>query len=215
MKEKNNFSITLILIIINAIIFAVFYIWSFFDENIFNFIALQPALILHGQFLWTLVTHMFMHANIPHLFINMLSLMFLGSFSERLIGKKRFLWFYLISGIFAAVTFILFALIFHADMNTSAVGASGAIFAIGGLLAVLTPRMKVYILFIPIAMPLWFGITISLALMWILSLAAGIPIGNTAHLGGFIAGLVYGFFLRIRYRKKIQRLDHYFRHMQR
>ncbi len=209
--QKKELSATLIIMIVNAIIFAVFYIWSFFNENIFNFIALQPSLILHGQYLWTLVTHMFMHANIPHLLVNMLSLMFLGGFTERLIGRKRFVLFYIISGIFAGIVFILFALIFKTDLNASAVGASGAIFAIGGLLAVLTPKMKVYIFFIPIPMPMWLGIAISLALMWVLSLTAGIPIGNSAHLGGLIAGLAYGFFIRIKHRKKVAVLDRHFR----
>jgi membrane associated rhomboid family serine protease len=92
-----------------------------------------------------------------------------------------------------------------------AVGASGAIFGLGGMLAVITPQMPVYILFIPIAMPMWLGVIISLALLWILSVVAGLPIGNLAHLGGLLAGLVYAFYLRKKYRRFFDIVSNHFR----
>jgi membrane associated rhomboid family serine protease len=221
-KIKKGLSGTLILIIINVIIFFVAYPLSFVYENILQHVAIQPATILQGQYLWTIITSMFMHASIFHIFVNMLSLMFIGSFAERLIGKKRFIIFYLISGIIAGLFFVFLALIprdfnsiitafLQQDLNSMAVGASGAIFAIAGLLAVLTPKIKVYIMFIPIPMPLWLGITIMLAGLWTISIIAGIPIGNTAHLGGLLVGLGYGFYLRKKHARKVKMLDRYFR----
>ena len=75
--------------------------------------------------------------------------------------------------------------------NVIGIGASGAIFAIGGALAVLVPRVPVYILFIPIAMPLWVAILIFFLLSF---LFAGVA--WQAHLGGVLAGVIAGFILR-------------------
>jgi membrane associated rhomboid family serine protease len=139
----------------------------------------------------------------------MFSLLFLGGFLERIIGKKRFIWIFMVSGIVGSLLYILnFYLTGNGDIP--AVGASGAIFGLGGMLAVITPRMPVYIMFIPIAMPMWVGVTLSLALLWFLSIAAGLPIGNLAHLGGLIAGLGYAVYLRTKYKRRFDMISHYF-----
>jgi membrane associated rhomboid family serine protease len=210
-KRGRGLSVTLTLIIINAAIFFIAYPLSLINENLLQYLAIQPASILQGQYLWTIITSMFMHASIMHIFVNMLSLMFIGSFAEKLIGRKRFTLFYLISGIIASLFFVFLSfLFFKQDLNAMAVGASGAIFAIAGLLAVLTPKIKVYIMFIPIPMPLWIAVIIMLAALWIISILAGIPIGNTAHLGGLLTGVAYGFYLRKKHKKKVAMLDRYF-----
>jgi len=202
-------SITFWLIAANFFAFLVLLAVSFKNPNAMIAVAIQPSSILHGKYLWTLITSMFMHGSPTHLFVNMLSLLFLGSFLERILGRKRFFWFYMIAGIFAALFFVAIAAMTGIDLDAYAVGASGAIFGIGGLLAVLTPKLPVYIMFIPIAMPMWFGIALSLAVMWLVSAFAGLPIGNTAHLGGLIAGLVYGFYLRRRYPRRIKLLNRF------
>ncbi|GAH36435.1 unnamed protein product, partial [marine sediment metagenome] len=70
---------------------------------------------------------------------------------EKIIGKKRFLYFYIISGIFAGLLFIILSYFFgNTELGArifgspimSAVGASGAIFAIAGLFMVMTPKLK-------------------------------------------------------------------------
>lgn len=211
-KKREFYNFTLILIALNFLFFLLTLILQYiYGEVILENIAIQPSFILKGEKLWTIFTSMFMHANLMHLFVNMMSLLFLGSFLERLIGSKRFLFIYIVSGIVASLAFVFFALVFKSDLNVPAVGASGAIFGIGGILAVLTPRLPVFILFIPIAMPMWFGIVLMLALMWIVSAIVGLPIGNTAHLGGFVAGLIYGFYLRIKYKRRVAILDRIFR----
>lgn len=211
-KTKSNFyNITLILIALNVIFFIVMLILQYNYSNAFENVAIQPSYILQGQKLWTIVTSMFMHGGLAHLFVNMISLLFIGSFLERLIGSKKFLFIYIIAGIVASLAFVFLALAFGGNLTIPAVGASGAIFGIGGVLAVLTPKLPVYIMFIPIAMPMWLGLVLLLVVMWLVSAAVGLPIGNTAHLGGFIAGLIYGFYLRIKYKKKVALLDKYFR----
>lgn len=150
-----------------------------------------------------------MHAGIGHLFVNMVSLMFIGSFVEKLIGKKRFISLYFIGGLFAGLFFVLIALATGSDLNVYAVGASGAIFALGGLLAVLTPRLPVLVFFV-IPMPMWAAMGFLMFGLWALSLGLGLPIGNTAHLGGLIVGLGYGFYLKRRFPRKTAMISKYF-----
>ena len=212
-RIRKRVSVTLILIFLNLIFFLVTYP-SFLkakscEETLCKYVALTPYYVLHSYRLWTIITSMFVHAGFLHLFVNMISLFFLGSFLERLIGKKRFIFIYFASGILASLFFIAFSLL--SDSKVPAVGASGAIFGLGGVLAILTPRLPVYIMFIPVPMPLWLGIVIMLVLLWIVSALHNLPIGNTAHLGGLIAGLLYGLYLRKKYKRKVAILDRYFR----
>jgi len=179
------------------------------DINAFSFIALMPATVLGGHNLWTFLTSMFMHAGFGHLLVNMISLMFIGSFVEKLVGKKRFIGLYFIGGLFAGVLFVLIAFFTGMDLNVYAVGASGAIFALGGLLAVLTPRLPVLVFFI-IPMPMWAAMGVLMFGLWALSLGLGLPIGNTAHLGGLIVGLGYGFYLKKKFPRKTKMISKYF-----
>jgi membrane associated rhomboid family serine protease len=202
-----DISITFKILLLNLLFFLLVVTISYGNPTFIKYIALTPIDIIAGNNLWTLITNMFMHADIFHLFMNMVSLMFLGSFLERVIGRRRFLIFYLSAGIFAGLFFVFFAWLFAQNLESSAVGASGAIFGIAGMLAVLTPRLPVYIMFIPIAMPMWFAVILILSLLWFISAISGLPIGNTAHLGGLIAGLAYGFYLRKKYPRKVYLLN--------
>ena len=108
-----------------------------------------------------------------------------------------------------SVIFVLIALATGTDLNVYAVGASGAIFALGGLLAVLTPRLPVLVFFI-IPMPMWAAMGFLMFGLWALSFGLGLPIGNTAHFGGLIVGLGYGFYLKRRYPRKTAMIGKYF-----
>ena len=68
----------------------------------------------------------------------------------------------------------------------------------------LTPNLPVYVMFIPIPIKMKYAAPGMLILLWAISLAGNISIGNTAHLGGLIAGLIYGLFLRSKYKNKIK-----------
>ncbi len=208
---SQNFSWTNILIGINVLSFLSFLILAtIVNENLaISWVALMPATVLAGEKLWTFITSMFMHANLMHLSVNMISLWFIGNFVEKLIGKKRFLWLYLWGGLFSGLTFVLIALATGIDLNVYAVGASGAIFALGGALAVLTPKLPVLVFFV-IPMPMWAAMGFLLFGLWAMSLSLGLPIGNTAHLGGLIVGLGYGFYLKKKYPRKTQMISNYF-----
>jgi membrane associated rhomboid family serine protease len=136
---------------------------------------------------WQLFTSMFTHVSLIHLAVNMFSLYLLGSFLEPIVGRLRFLVFYVISGLAGS------ALIVWASAPAgSTVGASGAIFGLLGVLVVLFVRAGQ-----------------SLApLLPILLINAGITFfGNgiswQGHLGGFIGGLVVaGIFTSLRAERK-------------
>jgi len=214
-KKRRNFlsslSITSQIILVNVIVFLVLLPLGFLsDASKIGYVAIQPNNILHGQHLWTIITSVFVHAGFFHIFANMLSLFFAGRLIERILGKKRFFWFYIFSGIFAGLFFVLSALIFTNELGTYAVGASGALFALVGLLMVLTPNLPVFIMFIPIPIKMKYAAPLMLAVLWFISIAGNIPIGNTAHLGGLIAGLGYGVYLSLRYKKKIKYIRDYF-----
>ena len=202
-------SLTTNLIVLNVLFFIVMLFFS--GEFIGKFIALDPFYILKGKFLWTFVSSMFMHAGFFHLFVNMLSLFFVGSLIEQLLGRKRYFWFYLLSGIFAGFIYVGFYLLSgDLTLNVPAVGASGALFGLIGLLMVLTPNLKVYMMFIPIPIKMKYAAPGMLIVLWLVSIVGHLGIGNTAHLGGLIAGLIYGFYLKRKFPKKTKYISRRF-----
>ncbi len=146
--------------------------------------ALVPVLVAEGQ-AWRLVTSAFLHSGFAHLALNMLSLYFLGSFAEISFGRGRFLALYLVSGIAGGLAFLYFG-----DFTGAAVGASGAIFGLLGGVFGFTIRQGTFSTRNPIIRQLLVLTALNLFL------GATIPnVSNTAHVGGLVGGLVYGFLL--------------------
>jgi len=215
----SNLSLNNIFILINVVVFfALFpFLVSGAGETVIRYVAINPSLFLDG-FVWTLITSMFMHGSFGHLFVNMISMFFIGNFVERLIGRKRFFWFYMIAGIVAGLFFVGLAYVgqsfsfgesLFGGIDTFAVGASGALFGLGGLLAVLIPRLKVLVFFI-IPMPMWLAMIVLMFGLWFISASFGLPLGNTAHFGGLVVGVLYGFYLRKKYARKVKALNRMF-----
>src|SRR4030042_390846 len=123
-------------------------------------------------------------------------LYFFGTFLIRLVGTRDFLIIYFLGGIVGNIFFMLFAsIIGQRYLYISVIGASGAIFALGGALAMLTPRLRVFVFPIPVPMPLWVAV---LGGFIILSIIPGIA--WQGHLGGLVCGLLVGLVLRRRVR---------------
>lgn len=205
-----DWSVTWQLIAINILFFVVTEILIWANMISIDYLALKPANIFENYSVWTFFTSMFMHGGIFHLFVNMLSLLFIGNLLEKILGKKRYFWFYILSGLFAGVVFVLLSLVLPLDYNSFAVGASGAIFGLVGVLIFLTPNLPVYIFFIPIPIKIKYAAPGLLILLWLISLIGNVPIGNTAHLGGLIAGIIYGLILRFRFPKKVKYINQKF-----
>jgi rhomboid protease GluP len=146
--------------------------------------ALIPALVAQGE-VWRLITSVFLHSGIAHLGFNMLSLYFLGSFTEEAFGRSRFFALYLFSGVSGGLAYLYFG-----GFDQPAVGASGAIFGLlGGVLGYAYRRGT-----FSWQNPLIRQLLILLALN--LYLGFSIPnISNTAHLGGLAGGFVFGWLM--------------------
>lgn len=154
-RRKFHLSVNTILILINILMFIILSILIPTNPNFINYFGLNPSSILHGEYLWTLLTSMFSHVQFWHIAFNMISLFFVGILVERIIGPKRYLLFYLTAGLFAGLVFVLLAGFFgnsiigaklFGSSNIIGIGASGAIFGLIGLLAVLTPKNRVYLI---------------------------------------------------------------------
>jgi hypothetical protein len=142
---------------------------------------LNPLLVEERP--WTLVTHIFLHGSFEHFFFNMLFFVFFAPVLERKIGSSRFMIIFFISGIVAGLGWSLTSV-------SPAVGASGALMGVFGTLAVLMPRMKIYLFFF---LPLEMWMTVILfALIDFLMIGSGDMIAHTAHLSGLFFGLLAG-----------------------
>jgi membrane associated rhomboid family serine protease len=128
----------------------------------------------------------------------MITLYFFGSFLARLVGEARFLTLYFGGGVLGNILFIFLAYTLGIDFFATAVGASGAIFALGGALAVMRPKLRVFVFPIPVPLSLWAAVIGGFIVLSILSFF--LPIAWQAHLGGLVFGLVVGYFFRKRER---------------
>ncbi len=103
---------------------------GFGTENLVKFGAMVPILVTEEGEYYRIITAMFLHGGFLHLFSNSFVLYYIGAYMERLVGPKKYILVYMISGITAS----LFVLFLSSDVSVT-IGASGAIFGvIGGLL---------------------------------------------------------------------------------
>ncbi len=150
-----------------------------------SYLILNPVLVLDRP--WTLVTHIFLHGSFEHFFFNMLFFVFFGPVLERRIGSAKFMIIFFLAGIVAGLGW-------SATAVTPAVGASGALSGIFATLAVLMPRMKVYLFFF-IPLEMWMAV-IFFALIDFMLIGSGDMIAHTAHLSGLFFGLLAGYSLK-------------------
>jgi len=179
------------IIILNVLVFLMLQITSRVDPELYMGMILNLG-ISNGLFFekpWTIITYMFTQAEFMHLLANMLTLYFFGSFLIRVAGTRNFLWIYFVGGIIGG----LFVLAFSSLFTPPTIGASGAVFALGGALAVVAPKVKVFIFPIPVPMPLWIAVTIGFLILLPFSF-----ISWQGHLGGLLFGLLAGLYLRHR-----------------
>jgi membrane associated rhomboid family serine protease len=92
--------------------------------------ALVPGYVAVKHEYWRMLTTMFLHASLWHIFFNMLALWMIGEYVESVLGHVKFLVMYLITGLAGSALLVAIA-----PVGTLAVGASGAIFGIFGALA--------------------------------------------------------------------------------
>ena len=169
-----------------------------FTGQVIEMPGLQPTLI---PVYFTLITSMFMHGGIAHIFGNMLFLWIFGDNIEDRLGHVRYLIFYLVCGVLAGLAHVFVTAVTAADQASLLVpslGASGAISGVLGGYLLLFPTNRVIVILswfvtpVPafVAIGLWFVFQLisGLGMLGSGSKAGGVAYG--AHVGGFIAGLV-------------------------
>ncbi len=148
----------------------------------------------------TLLTSMFMHGGLMHIFGNMLYLWIFGDNVEHRFGHFWFLIFYLVSGLFASLAQVML----DPDSVIPTLGASGAIFGVLGAYLVLFPRnqIKVIVMYYVVSLPAMVVIGIWAVLQMFMTWGSLFAIEQTggvayaAHLGGLVAGVVMGLIAR-------------------
>jgi membrane associated rhomboid family serine protease len=170
----------LVIIAINI----VFFLATSIQGRLIDTLGLAPSLFLQRP--WTIVTAMFVHANLTHILGNMLTLYFFGRVFYQIVGQNRFLAVYFIGGLLGNVAFMLL----NMSSGGSVIGASGAIYAVAGALVVLMPKLRVMMWFIA-PMPLWIVVLIFFVL-W--SFVPGVA--WQAHMGGLVTGLIAGYIFK-------------------
>jgi membrane associated rhomboid family serine protease len=149
----------------------------------------------------TLITSMFMHGGIAHIFGNMLYLWIFGDNIEDRIGHFRYLIFYLICGVLAGLAHVFSTAVFAGNelsLLVPSLGASGAISGVLGAYLLLFPTKRVTVLLswfvtqVPafVAIGLWFVFQLISGLGMLGSGSQQGGVAYAAHIGGFIAGLV-------------------------
>jgi membrane associated rhomboid family serine protease len=188
--------VTWLLILTNILVFVVEISGGDNDAQILaGAFGVTPTLLLGGSPaglpppVLTLVTYMFLHANIGHIFGNMIFLWVFGDDVEEALGRGRFLLFYLLCGVIGAVVFVASDPQFQGPL----IGASGAISGVVIAYVMLRPCAKVTVLFavIPLRISAYWVIGI-FALTQLINLesAGKSDVAYWCHLGGMIAGAV-------------------------
>lgn len=162
---------------INIGVFAVTALSGLFGFPLKYLLALYPG----GYDIIGLFTHMFAHDNLIHVAMNMLALVSVGPLVENLMPSKRFLTYYILMGLVAAITHMLLV-----SSSAPMLGASGAISGVVGYFCMKYPNMR-------FAFP-------PMSAKWVLRLFVGLSlaavfmgwapqVAHWAHLGGFFAGI--------------------------
>ena len=178
--ERNAFVapvMTYLLIAVNALIFLLTtgqkpYVWG----------ASHHEFIIHGGEYYRLVSSMFLHANLGHVFFNMLALFMTGNMLERYIGHAKFLAIYFTGGLAGSITSTVM------NTNVASLGASGAVFAVFGAAFLFSRRYDA--LLDEAARKQFRQAGGAILLNFINGVRPGSGIDNLAHLGGLVGGVI-------------------------
>ncbi len=144
---------------------------------------------------WTLFTYMFTHADFWHLFWNMVLFYFMSQIFFTIMGEKKMLYLYVMSGISGGALMLILGLIFpHAFGYSILIGASAAVLGVGAVMAIYSPDFRVFLFgaFEVKYKYFYLGIFV-LNTIIDFSINTG---GKISHMGGALFGVIYGYYLR-------------------
>jgi membrane associated rhomboid family serine protease len=185
--------VTWLLILANVLVFLVALGGSDVDTQVIaNALGVIPAALVGGVTpapVLTLVTYMFVHANLSHIFGNMIFLWVFGDDVEEALGRWRFLLFYLLCGVIGALAFVASDPTFQGPL----IGASGAISGVIVGYVMFRPCAKVTVLLgiIPLRISAFWVIgAFVLTQLWNLEATGKSDVAYWCHFGGMLAGAV-------------------------
>lgn len=151
---------------------------------------------------WQPLSYMFLHSGLGHIFSNMFGLVIFGSAIEAYMGSKRFFWYYILTGVGAALfysglnyyeatTYLFDSDPYNDLLRTPMVGASGAIFGLLVAFGVLFPNVELMLLFFPFPIKAkYFVVLYGLYEIYAGTNGLETNVAHFAHVGGLIAGFV-------------------------
>jgi membrane associated rhomboid family serine protease len=179
------------LIIANAVMFVATLVYP----PIIQYLGLSPELVVERQWLWQLVTYLFLHGSAVHILLNMLGIWMFGVELERLWGTRQFVKYYAITGIGAGLTVMAVGLL-PLDWAVQTyrgvtIGASGALYGLLVAFAFYYPDRPLLMFFLfPIPAKYFVMIVGAVALFSSLGDRGG-NVAHVTHLGGIVVGYVY------------------------
>ena len=177
------------LIISNSAIFLLLWIFGSTEPaRLFRqLFALTPADVVRGM-VWQPVTYLFLHEGFFHVLFNMLFLWFFGRDLEEIWGTQKFLKFYFFCGVGAGL-FVVLANFLFGNPNIPTVGASGAIYGVMLVAAVLWPDRIIIFYIFPIKLKYFVMIMAAIAFFGLRDLNSGVS--DVAHLSGMGFGYMF------------------------
>jgi membrane associated rhomboid family serine protease len=166
---------------------------QFFGMNVLGWFALVPSSFVFEHRYWQLFTYAFLHADVMHLFLNLMMLAFIGGELEAAWGTTRFLRFYFFCSVSAGLLYLVLQLFASqgTGLHIPMVGASGAIY--GLLMAyglIFGERVLLFMMLFPMKAKYFVWILAGIELMSTVFSSHG-GLAGAAHLGGMAAGFGY------------------------
>jgi len=158
--------------------------------------GLIPSAVTHGLRIWQPFTYMFLHGGLLHILLNMLMLWMFGRDLELMWGKRRFLNYFFLCGAGAGIIEVLVKTIpvffGKPPSDIPTIGASGAIFGILIANAVLFPDRRIWLLPLPVTIPMRPYVAVMAAIEFFGTLGTGGDgVAHICHLGGMLVGYIY------------------------
>ncbi len=176
--------VTISIIVLNCLFY---FLEEMFVRNYWMVFGNSYVLLAEGQW-YRLLTSMFSHASVQHLASNAIAIYGVGQILERVLGKVRFLSYYLLCGILGGLFSSGLHFLFRDPVIS--IGASGAAFGLFGIFLMLSLRGNIR------GVPIW-RIALYLGLNFIYGFLNG-TVDNFGHLGGLIIGLLFGLIASVR-----------------
>lgn len=149
--------------------------------------GLTPYDVTHHLFLWQLVSYLFLHGGFWHILLNMLALWMFGSRLEWLWGTDRFIRYYFITGIGAAIC----STVVSPGSTIPIIGASGAIYGLLAAYGLLYPEETLLLYFVIPIKAKYFVLILGVMTFWSSVSSTGDGVAHVAHLGGMLFGWLY------------------------